>query len=226
MSDTTTYDLERMAAGEIETPGALEEQVAALRADDSEILREYPPERFVPELQASVSRPAPSLKVPIVLALAGLVVALVLIQPGEVAPRVERGVPGVRLKGPELRLHLYKQDPAGEVRLSAGDAISAGDVVQAKFGLATESFVALFSIDGAGVVTAVEPTDLEATAPRYAGGTHAAPRSTELDDAPDFERFVVVACPEAFRPAEVVAKVQAHLDLEPCSVETLELRKR
>lgn len=226
MSDWTTYDLERMAAGEIDTPDDASERVDALRALNAATLERFPESEFVPRIRAAVPRETRARRAPVFLAVAGIAAAVlagVWLRPPASVPADE---PGVRLKGSALRLHVYKQTESGELRLSDGDAVAAGDIVQAKFGLDGGSWVALFSVDGAGVVTPLAPPQLDGEAIRYEGGTHIAPTATQLDDAPDFERFVVVACPKPFIVRDLAARVKDGAELAPCSVERLELRKR
>ena len=223
MSEYSTYDLEQMAAGEIETPDDATERVDALRHANEAILAQYPDAEMVPKIRAATGeRQVRHVPVFLAVAVALLVGLLYALQP----PPSAVVQPTIRLKGPALNLHMFIHEPTGHRILERGEAVSAGDTVQAKIGLAAPAHVALFSIDGAGVVTAIDPPLLDGEAVFYNRGARSAPTSTELDDAPDFERFVVVACAESFNVHEIVGKVKDGADVEPCSIETHQLSKR
>lgn len=223
MSDYTTYELERMAVGELDVPPDAAERVAEMQRENEDLLARYPADEVVPRIRAS--SPRRPRRAPVVLALCGLAVTLlVVVWPNEVV-RPERVEPRVRLKGPSVRLHIYKESPAGEVPLTEGAEVAAGDVVQARFGIAVPAFVAHYSVDGTGTITAIEPATLGAETVRYEGGTHRAPTATELDDNGDFERFVVVACDESYVTRELVDRVNDGNAPAGCEVEMVELRK-
>ncbi len=99
------------------------------------------------------------------------------------------GQDGVRLKGQEPELRLYRSTPQGPERMRPGAPAAAGDVLQAEFHPGDFAYGAIASVDGNGSVTLHWP-------PRADDGTawsalpgHRLPKAYQLDAAPGFERF-------------------------------------
>jgi hypothetical protein len=192
--------LERQALGEDDVVhGAA---VLALRADNARILSDHPPDAVLAEVKrravvqpkkvTAIARrwlwlPGPALA-------ATLLIALWL-----------RPVEPDTFKG-EAALTLTR----GSSLLKDGDIVSSGDVVAIAIAPAGAAHAVLVSLDGNGGVTLHHPLD--------SSSATAAPRGTfmldrfRLDDAPGFERFVLVTAAAPLDVATVLkaADVAAH----------------
>ncbi len=114
------------------------------------------------------------------------------VKPGAEEPR-PTGVEETRTKGqsPRLIVHRKLAEELAE-ELDEGTAVSEGDVLQVSYVAAGERRGVILSIDGRGEVTLHYPErEGDSTALRREGAVPLA-HAYELDDAPDFERFVFV----------------------------------
>jgi len=112
-----------------------------------------------------------------------------------------------RIKG-DARLVVHRKHGDRIERLIDGDRAAAGDLIQVAYVAAGARFGVIASIDGRGAVTVHLPLD-GATAPALdQGGAVPAPSAYELDDAPGFERFVLVTSDRAFA-VETVTRAAA-----------------
>jgi hypothetical protein len=104
------------------------------------------------------------------------------------------------------RLVVYRRKAAqasgvpGSERLGNGAHATRGDVLQLAYDKAPDGlYGVMLSIDGAGRVTQHLPEEgARAAAPLVAVREIPLPSAYELDDAPDFERFVLVASHQPF----------------------------
>jgi hypothetical protein len=108
-----------------------------------------------------------------------------------------------RAKGLALELRVHRKTPDGSERLSDGAQARAHDVLQLGYVRDSYAFGVLLSIDGRGGVTLHHPSHPAGTTElAKQRGPQLLPEAYELDDAPDFERFIFVA---ADRPLSVEA---------------------
>lgn len=119
---------------------------------------------------------------------------------------------GIRLKGAESRLVIHRKAADtgdGAERLSEGQVVEEGDVLQVSYIAAGATHGVIVSIDGRGVVTQhfPSPGSPPAAAHLEQGGAIPLASAYELDDAPDFERFFIVT--GAAADVDVEAIVQA-----------------
>jgi len=228
LSDLT---LERIALGEIvgdelvsaherlaaETGGI--ERLRSLERSNAAILSEYPPEVMVPRIERRIARAEhrdadgafsrgwwAGLSVGLAAAAAALVFAVVL-PPADAPDSPVAVTPEVtRLKGLEPHVVIHRRGLDRSERLRPGEQVVAGDVLQLSYVAGGEGYGAIFSIDGSGVVTLHHPE--YATLPPVLDGEGRVdlPYSYELDDAPSFERFVLVSSQE---PVDVDAVLLA-----------------
>ncbi|MCB9746276.1 MAG: ActD-like protein [Alphaproteobacteria bacterium] len=191
-----------------EEPGGLD-RLAALEASDAEILERYPPRVVAAALRQRLARRR---RVGIGLAGLALAAGLAALSLRPEAPTLGALDPieeGVRLKGLDPRLQLHRLGPDGEVEaLMDGDPAQAGDRLQLGYIAAGEAYGAVLSVDGRGVVTRHLPHGGELAAALEGGGAHALPESYELDDAPDFERFLLVVGERPFALGPVLEAVE------------------
>ncbi|MBK9578489.1 MAG: hypothetical protein IPO40_15540 [Fibrobacteres bacterium] len=98
----------------------------------------------------------------------------------------------ILLKGKSRRLALHRiaKANAEALRLSNGDSASAGDLLQVGTLAGPKRFVAILSLDGNGQITRHLPESGDSSV--LVSSKLQAPHSYQLDDAPKFERFVLI----------------------------------
>lgn len=191
-----SFSLEQQALGEkpIEDAAA----VAALHADNERVLRDHPQEAFLAEVtrRARLPQTRPRRLWPRLLWVPAPALAVAL------AIWVSRGspaeMPDAAFKG-GAQLVLTR----GSDVLRDGDTVAAGDVVAIAVAPAGARHAVLVSVDGRGLVTLHLPSSPSASteAPRasFSVGGFA------LDDAPGFERFVLLTSDAPIDVAAVMA---------------------
>jgi hypothetical protein len=214
-----TLKTERIHLGEVE--GVLPADVeAALKASDEEILEAYPPRVIAARLEER-RRPRATRAIWLLLPVLAAGLFMVSVEP-EVAS--EPGLEMTTSKGlPELLLH--REDGA---RLFDQDPAAPGDRLMVSYIAGGWPQGAIFSVDGEGVVTQHHPHSGSHSAPLERGGSHALGRSYQLDDAPEFERFFLVADTGSFdlEPVrEALARNPDTPDVGDHVLSTLTLRK-
>ncbi|MBN1981741.1 MAG: hypothetical protein JW795_09430 [Chitinivibrionales bacterium] len=98
----------------------------------------------------------------------------------------------VRLKGGAPYLHVYRKTASKPEKLSSGDRVSTGDTLQISYNAMGRLYGVIISIDGRAGVTLHFPETQTDTTALLPNNEHFLPRSYELDDAPDFERFFFI----------------------------------
>ena len=214
-------------------------RLAALKADNREILEVYPPEQMAKAIRNRESRQAGSVRaarlgpragqlrrlVPAAgFALLVLVGGLLLITRGPAffAPRNQ--AQEIRLKGGAAHLNVYMKTDAGARLLEEGDPVSEGATLQVGYVPGGYQYGAIVSIDGSGAVTLHFPLSDE-TGPSLEGegeGQVLLPFAYTLDDAPAFERFFFVVSERPFS-VETVIEAAEKLSAEPEEAKTQEL---
>jgi hypothetical protein len=208
---------ERRAAVEAELAALDHDPRAALREDDAEIRRDYPAQRVMDEVRRKAARAEPPrsrgawwpwLLVPGLAAAAALALVIGLGDrnagdgsTGLVVVRDDEGTTGAevtRIKGgSHAHLVVDRKRADGHERLVAGDLLAAGDVVQVSVVPDGAEQAVVLSLDGRGVVTLHHPAAPELPASLSGGAEIPLPSAYELDDAPAFERFVLVTRSDA-----------------------------
>ncbi|MBV1857593.1 MAG: hypothetical protein KUG77_04215 [Nannocystaceae bacterium] len=205
-------------------------RLEALAASDAEILRQYPPKMMATRIKRHLEPEPPAWR-RWVLAGSGVAAAMVAIWwmaaprattapdgtqqvavartptlPSEFkAPRTPVE-PGVRTKGnPHLMLH--RKTAEGSTPLLPGDTVAAGEFIQIGYQSGGAAFGVIASIDGAGAVTLHQPLRIDGSTALQQGKAWL-DFSLELDEAPDFERFVFVTAPQALDAREVLKLVE------------------
>ncbi len=202
----------RRAEVEAELASAELDPRAALRASNAEILRDYPSERVMAEVRrrAAQSEPTPRPRawlpwvlVPSLAGAAALVLVLVMGDRGSGLDEREAGTiakidPGygaesTRIKGgSNAHLVVDRKLGASHERLIAGELIREHDLVQISVVPDGQAHGVILSIDGRGTVTLHHPATPEASTSLPAGTEVPLASSYELDDAPGFERFILI----------------------------------
>jgi hypothetical protein len=209
---------------------SLDDELAALERSNRELLAAQPKDMVA----ASIRRRAESARPTMArasrlsfwiapLALSGsLGLVLLLARPGTdrgrpTSPTVEQ-VENTTLKGPTTpRLLVYRQraggagDPGSSEQLGDGARAARGDLLQLGYARVPDgTYGMLLSIDGAGRVSQHLPEEgaRRATPLRALREIHL-PSAYELDDAPGFERFVLITSAEPFAVEPVLDAARA-----------------
>jgi hypothetical protein len=236
---TPDWMLERIALGELpphelaaararlaQEPEGLE-RLARLEADTAATLERHPPARVLAEVErrrrvkaaqasaASEERPSPlrrllptlALGVPVAASLALLFIATTREVPGEDARTELSALESTRIKG-DAQLLVHRQGAEGPERLDASARAKRGDLLQLGYNAGGKRYGAVLSLDGRGTVTLHLPE-----APRGSlelkPGAVSLPHAYELDDAPAFERFVLVTSDQPFDLDAVLTTARA-----------------
>jgi hypothetical protein len=113
-----------------------------------------------------------------------------------------------RVKGIAPYLLLYRKAESDVERLAPAAVARHHDVLQLAYQAGARRYGVIVSVDGRGVLTRHLPVIGAQAAPLAAGSPVPLPQSYELDDAPGFERFVLVAADEPFPVEQVESEVR------------------
>jgi hypothetical protein len=203
--------LEQRALGETNKPdGAASEdaRLAALRASNEEILARYPARSValrVRERLAAQRRRTAALLTGMLAPAAVAALLLVVVRPGEDV--LEHEDPDqTTIKGQKADVQVFALKDGEPVHVHEA---RAGDRVQLAIVPAGAPHAALVSIDGRGGVTLHFPAGADGKTAVDARATLRLPDSFELDDAPAFERFILVTGDAPIDVAAVLAAARA-----------------
>lgn len=203
-------------------PGGAE-RLAALRTDDAATLADHPPERMVVAIEGrarvaaaarDATRPHRTWVLPTLSALAAAALVVVVVRPGA-GPEIPRPyVPGdgadvlesTRPKGPtDARLAVFREHDDRAERLLPGASVAPHDRLQLGYVANGAAHGVLVSIDGRGAVTLHYPESDGGDTALARDGEAFLPYAYELDDAPDFERFLLVTSEHPLAASDVVS---------------------
>ena len=191
----------------------LAQRLAALERSNEELHQRYPPEWMRGQIELKLKRAQGRRvqrtwsgyrlwAVPAVALILAVVAVPTLFDDQETAE-----APATRIKGGEQepRLLVFRKLASGAERLQDGALARNGDLVQLAYRSGGLQYGAILSVDGRGTVTQHLP----------ATGTRAVPLAAqdtldvayELDDAPRWERFYLVAADRRFGLAAVKTKL-------------------
>ena len=222
--DVTDYQLEMLLLDELppdeaRTLRARLEHDQTLRARVDELMSSteglraaFPADKYVPELERRlhVARTRTALGrarrlrgAGLAVALTGVVAGAVLMvspsAPSGVRPALEETTP----KGGEgSLLQVHRRVGRASERLQPGAEVAAGDVLQVSFVPVAAQHATVVSIDGAGSATLHWPLSGEQST--AVSARVLVPRAYQLDDAPDFERFILVTSERAIEVESVM----------------------
>lgn len=226
---TPDWLLERIALGELppaelaaararlaEEPDGLE-RLARLEQDSAQVLATLP----APEVAREVARRRRvvlagrpqrrpftlALGLPLAAALGVLVILSVREPEGTQPPGLE-GPETTRIKG-DARLVVYRQGQGEPELLRAGAQARAGDLLQLGYVAGGKPYGAVLSLDGRGAVTLHFPERPEGPLALDPKGSVSLGHAYELDDAPSFERFVLVTSQHPFDVRAVLEAARA-----------------
>lgn len=211
--------------------GGLRDRLDALRESDRRILAAYPVEDMAAAIRGKLRaepstargfareraiRRFPPLAFALPVAASILLFLSFLVARERILPSyASTGAEVTRLKGVKTHLTVYRKAADGAEEISDGETARPRDVLQISYTAAEAKYGVILSVDGRGTVTWHLPG-------RYAGTALAAPSLSqqgevilpsayELDDAPSFERFILVysAAPFDVRAVEQAAQALA-----------------
>ena len=193
----------------------LAQRLAALEQSNEELLRRYPPEWMRGQIELKLKRASgrraqrPQRRwsgyrlwaVPAVALILAVVAVPTLFE--QETPEA----PAERVKGGEREpsLLVFRKLVSGAERLQDGALAQSGDLVQLAYRSGGLQYGAIFSVDGRGTVTQHLPATGAEAVPLAAQDTLDV--AYELDDAPQWERFYLVAADRRFGLAAVKAKL-------------------
>jgi hypothetical protein len=215
---------------------SLEAELAALAASNQEIHSSLDKDQSLAEIRRRAARPAETQRRSLnfwitPLALAGsLGIGLLLLRPGHGGAPLPHdvataespsaaGQPTERSKGSKVpgapQLWVYRQRTVANSqqpeRLSNGARAARGDLLQLSYAVGRDGhYGVLLSIDGAGRVTQHLPEPGAGTAvPLRSPDEITLPSAYELDDAPGFERFLLITSTQPFSVASALDAARA-----------------
>lgn len=112
-----------------------------------------------------------------------------------------------RIKGNGSRLYIYRQDGLEAVKLDSNAKVSEGDTLQISYIAAGAKYGAIISIDGNGTITQHFPYDNNQCEELETSGEIALNYSYQLDDAPSFERFMLITSSQPFSTTSLITKL-------------------
>ena len=226
---------EARVRAELERDAGLRDRLDAMRESDRQTLASYPVEEMAEairgRLRAESSAPRgftpgsarerairrfPPLAFALHIAATVLLFISFLVARERIFPSYASTASEVtRLKGVKTHLTVYRKAADGVEELGDGETARQRDVLQISYTAAEARYGVILSLDGRGTVTWHLPG-------RYAGAALAAPALSqqgevilpsayELDDAPGFERFILVYSSASFdvRTVEQAARALA-----------------
>ncbi len=179
---------------------ALCEYLEKIKQSNNQILSEYSVKRVTGSIKARLENSYKSRKtvnyfkpfafstVPVAIA----VVLLVFVMPDMIKTKQQSFFKYDRLKGTDAKISLYRKTKQGHERLSDAANVSKGDLIQIGYQSMGMRYGVILSIDGRGELTLHFPYKQDEI-PLLKGQTeHFLKNSYELDDAPEFERFIFI----------------------------------
>jgi len=119
------------------------------------------------------------------------------------------GGDGIREKG-GARLLAFRQVGEHAERLEPDAVVNAGDIIQLRYNAGGHRYGVIASLDGSGVVTLHYPVSEDAppAATAIAGKTTSLGNAYALDDAPGFERFIIITADAPIDLARTLAALR------------------
>jgi hypothetical protein len=151
---------------------------------------------------------------------------LQLFDTGARAP-VSHDQPGVRLKGADPGIYVFRKSGETADPLSPGARADEGDLLQLGYVAPGADYGVLFSVDGRGTVTLHFPPSPDGSTEIEQGGVVMLEASYRLDDAPDYERFYLVTSEQSLEAGRILREVRRTIGTTgelPASREELERR--
>ena len=207
-TDEELADLERRLAADPE----LAQRLAALEQSNEELHGRYPPEWMRGQIELKLKRAQGQ---PVqrtwsgyrLWAVSAVALILAVVAVPTLFDQETPEAPAERVKGGEREpsLLVFRKLTSGAERLQDGALAQSGDLVQLAYRSGGLQYGAIFSVDGRGTITQHLPATGAEAVPLAAQDTLDV--AYELDDAPQWERFYLVAADRRFGLAAVRAKL-------------------
>ena len=210
---------------EIYGKDAIEKALEEISASNIQILNKYKAEDMRAAIEAKLSgtKKTSSVKVFRIasFAAAAVFVAAVALPVSLNTMKSRTSQPSIRTKGAVIEnsskasLSLYRQKGNEVYSLINGSSASEGDVIQITYTAGQNDYGIIFSVDGNGNITNHFPIN-SWTAEPLKHGTDEVPLdySYELDNAPDFECFIMVSSKQQFSLDDLSNKIKNKKDIE------------
>ncbi|MCB9683651.1 MAG: hypothetical protein H6735_01260 [Alphaproteobacteria bacterium] len=178
------------------------DRLRAMPMENARFFMAHPPEEVVPRIEGRVRIDEARRRLAqrngllgglVMVPLAAAALSLFVVTQGPSTGTGTGGGPGVEhttAKGLSSRLRVYHQTSKGVRRIAPAQVMRKGDRLQLGIIAGDATNGAVFSIDGRGQVTQHFPVDGGGTT--LTNGELRIPEAYELDDAPDYERFLLV----------------------------------
>ncbi len=205
-------------AGAIAGDDALRRRLEQLAEDDRQILERLPPRTVAAAVRSRHEQALARRVRRLPLWLPALATAAVLLVAAGVAwlgpgraPSASdpRGLEPTRIKGLRPEVLLFRKTTSGAEALTRASVAHAGDVVQLAYQAAGRRYGVIVSVDSRGTVTSHLPMAGRRAAELVAGANVPLPAAYQLDDAPRWEAFYIVAASEPFDVDAVVAAARS-----------------
>lgn len=129
--------------------------------------------------------------------------------PAAAGVTLETAVSADRAKGVGPRMYLYRKEGDEAVRLENRTLVHEGDILQISYIASGAKYGFILSIDGNGCVTQHYPESGDNAALLSSEGEVPLEYSYKLDDAPSFERFLLITADSQFSVREVEQAVSS-----------------
>ncbi len=192
----------------------LAQRLAVLERSNEELHQRYPPEWMSGQIELKLKRASgrgaqPTWSGYRLWAVPAVALILAVVAVPTLFDQQTPQAPATRIKGDqqEPQLLVFRKLASGAQRLQEGALAQRGDLVQLAYRSGGLQYGAILSVDGRGIVTGHLPTTGAEAVPLAAQDTLDV--AYELDDAPRWERFYLVAADRRFDLAAVQAKLAA-----------------
>jgi hypothetical protein len=115
-----------------------------------------------------------------------------------------------RIKGNGSHLYVYKKNGDQAVRLDNNAVVHEGDTLQISYIASGAKYGAILSIDGNGTITQHYPYNEDECAKLENAGEIALEYAYQLDNAPSFERFILLTSDQPFTTDKIVNELNRY----------------
>ena len=197
-----------------------------LKKSDEEILNTYSVQAMKAAVAGKLGKDQSSaniLKFPatrfITYAAAAVLLAAIVIPAGLKNSKIAASnAPTERIKAPastDPQIKLYRQKGREIQALNDGDFARSGDVIQITYNAGSDEYGVIFSVDGNGNITRHFPENSwQAAHLEQRNEEIPLDFSYELDNAPDFECFIMVTSKKQFTLEDIEDKIKNKTDID------------
>ena len=206
----------------------IETAINDLKKSDEEILNTYSVQAMKAAVENKLNNKGgtilkfPAYKI-VSYAAAAVLLAAILIPAGLKTSKISAGTtPTERVKGnaaatssADPQMKLYRQKGLEIQALKDGDFARSGDVIQITYNAGTEEYGVIFSVDGNGNITRHFPENSwNAAKLEHRADETPLDFSYELDNAPDFECFIMVTSKKQFSLDGIENQIKSKTDID------------